>query len=176
MPARLRNGVLLMVAALASIVLLTACGGGSAKPKHANRASAFVALSKCMRTHGVTNFPDPVNGGGIQLPNGFNTQSPAFKAAQGICFKLLPGRPGSHSASAAAVADARNTAECMRQHGVPKFPDPIVTNKPPFELNLNPADYGEVTAGGGIVIALPVSINTQSPAFEKAAKSCQFQQ
>jgi hypothetical protein len=154
--------------------MIAACGGSS-KPKHSSRFTAFVALSKCMRAHGVTNFPDPSSNGGIQLPNGFDTQSPVFKAAQPICFKLLPGRGGMPKASAAQIADARNTAQCMREHGVTNFPDPIVTTKPPYELNLNPADYGEISAGGGIVIALPISINTQSPAFEKAAKICQFQ-
>jgi hypothetical protein len=34
----------------------------------------------------------------------------------------------------------------MRRHGVQSFPDPIVTDKPPYELNLNPADYSEVSA------------------------------
>jgi hypothetical protein len=163
-----------MVAALASILVLAGCGGSSSKPKRDSHRSAFVALSKCMRSHGVTNFPDPVNGGGIQLPDGFDTQSPAFKTAQGICFRLLPGR-GSPKASAATIADARDTAACMREHGVPSFPDPIVTDKPPYELNLNPADYSEVSAGGGIVVALPATIDTQSPAFVKAAKACQFQ-
>jgi hypothetical protein len=128
-----------------------------------------------MRSHGVSDFPDPNSSGGIRLPDNFDTQAPAFKAAQPICFKLLPGRGAMPKASAATIATARNTAQCMRQHGVTNFPDPIVTTKPPYELNLNPADYSEVTAGGGLVIALPISINPQSPAFVKAGKICQFQ-
>jgi hypothetical protein len=175
MSARLRTGVLTLIAALASILLLAACGGSS-KPKPRSHFSAFVAVSKCMRAHGVTNFPDPSSSGGIQLPNDFDVESPAFKTARDQCFKLLPGHGGMPKASATAIADARNTAECMREHGVKEFPDPIVTTKPPYDLGLNPADYSEVTAGGGLVIALPISINTQSPAFEKAAKACQFQQ
>jgi hypothetical protein len=176
MPARRKTGVPTSVAALACVLLLAACGGGSPKPNHSSHQSAFVAISKCMRAHGVTNFPDPASSGGIQLPNGFDTQSPAFKTARDACFKLLPGAGKSHKASATAIADARNTAECMRQHGVPQFPDPIISDKPPFDLNLNPANYSEVTAGGGLIIALPISINPQSPAFEKAAKICRFQQ
>jgi len=128
-----------------------------------------------MRAHGVTDFPDPSSSGGIQLPNNFDITSPAFRTARDTCFKLLPGHGGMPKASAAEIADARNSAQCMREHGVTNFPDPIVTTKPPYELNLNPADYSEVTAGGGLVIALPISINPQSPAFEKAGKICGFQ-
>jgi hypothetical protein len=177
MPARPQLGVQSGFAALASILLIAACGGSS-KPTHsdAGRYSAFVAVSKCMRAHGVTDFPDPSSNGGIQLPNNFDVESPVFKSARDTCFKLLPGRAGMPKASATEIADARNTAQCMREHGVTSFPDPIVTTKPPYELNLNPADYSEVTAGGGLVIALPISINTQSPAFVKAAKICRFQQ
>jgi hypothetical protein len=176
MPARLKAGVPTSVAALACILLLAACGGDSAKPKRASHASVFVAISKCMRAHGVGNFPDPASGGGLQLPNGFDVQSPAFKSARNICFKLMPGSGVTHRASAGEIADARNTAECMRRHGVPQFPDPIISDKPPYDLNLNPADYSEVTAGGGLIIALPISIDTQSPAFEKAARTCGFRQ
>jgi hypothetical protein len=175
MPARLKAGVPTGVAALACIFLLAACGA-AAKPKRVSHESAFVAISRCMRAHGVSDFPDPASGGGLQLPNGFDTQSPAFKTARDICFKLMPGSGATHRASAREIANARNTAECMRRHGVPQFPDPIISDKPPYDLNLNPADYSEVTAGGGLIIALPVSINPQSPAFAKAAKACEFQQ
>jgi hypothetical protein len=99
-----------MVAALASILVLAGRGDGSSNPKQASHRSAFVALSKCMRSHGATNFPDPVNGGGIQLPDGFDTQSPAFKTAQGISPRLLPGR-GSPKASAARLP-TRATPPC----------------------------------------------------------------
>jgi hypothetical protein len=176
MPVRLRNGVLLMLAVLASILLLAACGSSSSKPKHARiAANVFIAYSKCMRANGVTNFPDPT-GHGIQLSasSGINPRSPAFQKAQSTCSKLLPGGgPQSHRASEQEIRTATATAECMRRHGVPNFPDPIVSQKPPSSLN--PADYSEVTAGGGIIIAIPKSIDPQSPAFEKAAKACQFE-
>ena len=125
-----------------------------------------------MRAHGVTRFPDP-SGGGINLDGtGINPQSPAFRAAQGVCFKLLPGGgPNRQKASAASIRQADRTAQCMRAHGVSGFPDPIIeTGSPKLDL----ANYSSVEAGGGMVIALPRSIDEQSPAFIRAARTCRF--
>src|ERR1700689_4668514 len=172
MPARLRTGVLLMFAALASILMLAACGGSS-KPKAGNHENVFIAFSKCMRSQGVTNFPDPT-GHGINIGGtGINPRSPAFKAAQTACFKLLPGGgPQGHPASEQDIKRATTTAEGMRRHGVSGFPDPIVSQALP--TSLNPANYSSIEAGGGLIIAIPKSINEQAPVFEKAARDCDF--
>jgi hypothetical protein len=161
-----------MVAALASILLLSACGGSS-KPKSASRANVFIAFSKCMRAHGVTNFPDPT-GHGINIGGtGINPRSPTFEAAQTTCFKLLPGGgPQNQKASAAQIRQADATAECMRTHGVSGYPDPIISNAPP--TSLNPANYSSIEAGGGMIVAIPKTINEQSPAFQSAAKVCKL--
>jgi len=126
-----------------------------------------------MRAHGVTNFPDP-SGHGINISGtGINPRSPAFEAAQAKCFKLMPGGgPQGHPASAAAIRQADATAQCMRDHGITGFPDPIVSQAPPSSLN--PANYSSIMAGGGLIIAIPKSINESSPAFQKAAKTCGF--
>jgi hypothetical protein len=170
MPARLQAGVLTGVAALASILALAACGGSSKPKPPSSHASAFIGFSKCMRAHGVSNFPDPT-GGGIHLGSNINPQSPVFRAAQTVCFKLLPGGgPGGHKPSATQIADARKTAECMRSHGVSGYPDPIVSSEPPTDLNQ--ALYSQVSDQDGIIIAIPKAIDPQSPAFQKAAKIC----
>jgi hypothetical protein len=49
---------------------------------------AALANARCMRSHGVPNFPDPQflpNGGNTIMLNGINTKSPAFKRAQAAC-------------------------------------------------------------------------------------------
>jgi hypothetical protein len=50
-----------------------------------------------MRSHGVTNFPDPQFSPGrvsIQIRgNGIDPSSPIFKSAQKACAKDLPGKP-----------------------------------------------------------------------------------
>lgn len=171
MPARLRTGVLLMFAALASILLLAACGGSS-KPKRAgNKSDPMLAMSKCMRAHGVTNFPDP-SGHGINIGGtGINPRSPAFQKAQQTCFKLMPGGgPQGHPATAAQIKQADQTAQCMRAHGITGYPDPIISQASP--TSLNPANYSSIEAGNGMIIAIPKSINESSPAFLHAQKAC----
>jgi hypothetical protein len=52
-------------------------------------------FSECMRSHGITNYPDPVqHATNIQIgpgpDSGIDTNSPRFKAAQKACVPLLP--------------------------------------------------------------------------------------
>jgi hypothetical protein len=167
--SRLLSGAL---AALGCVVAIAACGSSNsqtaAASNHLNQGFKFAA---CMRSHGVTNFPDPSAGGGIELNSGsgINPFSPAFKAAQTDCRKLLPGPLGGHQhPTAQAIAQTRQIAECMRQHGVTGFPDPTFT--PPS----SPAGYSIIEDRGGVVLAVPSTINPGSPAFTQAAKVCHF--
>lgn len=124
-----------------------------------------------MRAHGITNFPDP-SGRGINIGGtGINPRSPAFQTAQKACFKLLPGGgPQSHPASVEEIRQADRAAQCMREHGITGYPDPVISQALP--TSMNPANYSSIAAGGGMIIAIPKSINEQSPAFVKAAKIC----
>ena len=92
----------------------TATGAGSPSPN----AGPALEFSRCMRTHGVTNFPDPPPGsGGIQIPDNVNPQSPAFRSAQQACKQFLPNngagsgdlgeRPGGGAGPGPVHADAR---------------------------------------------------------------------
>jgi hypothetical protein len=46
----------------------------------------------CMRSHGITNFPDPKSGEfGFNL-SGVDINSPQYQSAQQACLSLLPGR------------------------------------------------------------------------------------
>jgi hypothetical protein len=165
------------------IAIVIACGAliaacGSSRPSTKNTAKGYsqaLAFSKCMRAHGLSNFPDPQTlGGGIQLSitprSGINPQAPAFQEAQQSCKHLLPngGQP-SAQASAQAKANLLRTSECMRAHGITDFPDPQ-TGSPPS----NPAGYSAVMGVNGAFLAIPSSINPQSPAFKQAAATCNF--
>jgi hypothetical protein len=79
-------------------------------------------------------------------------------------------RPSTH-ASAQQIKDATKTAECMRNHRVSAFPDPIITATPPA---INPGEYSTAEYGNGMFIGIPRSINVNSPAFEAAEKTCNF--
>ena len=86
--------------------------------------------AKCMRGHGIKDFPDPVpnpggQGASFQTNGGpgsdLNHNDPRFQAADQACQPLLP-QPGVPSAQ--HVADEVKLAACMRTHGFPDFPDP----------------------------------------------------
>jgi hypothetical protein len=169
-----RHGLSLALAAVGTELTIAACGNSSPAPVGgvdtvATGNSSPIALSKCMRAHGVPNFPDPTQGPGgdeglsiSETPgssaltvDGVTFSGPAFQAAEKGCRRFLPGeggpRPGiSESQKRAAIAHAR----CMRAHGVPNFPDP------------------EFPGNGGIVIAPGPGVNAQSPAFERARAAC----
>jgi hypothetical protein len=121
-----------------------------------------------MRSHGVSNFPDPGGGGGIKIPDGsgINPQSPAFQSAQRACASLLPG-PGSLGGQASERDKLRMLAmsRCMRAHGLPSFPDPVT--KPPAPGT----GFGIAFGRPGAFIAVPQSM-VQSPAFNAAASAC----
>jgi hypothetical protein len=169
---RARNVVVTAVVVLACSVALGACGASSTKSAAKSFRSAPIAFSDCMRAHGVTNFPDPAGGGGVNIAGtGIDPQSPAFKSAQAACFKLMPGGGPTTHATAQQIKDATETAECMRKHGVTGFPDPIITATPPA---INRDEYSTAEYGNGMFIGIPRSIDVNSPAFEAASKVCKF--
>ncbi len=73
-------------------------GGGTANSGSANYA-AEVKFSECMRSHGVTDFPDPNKNGGFSGTSSMNPSSPAFQNAQSYCMKESGLGSGSGSSS-----------------------------------------------------------------------------
>src|SRR6266571_2463733 len=76
------------VASVSSSASATASSSGSA------RASAL-AYSRCMRAHGISDFPDPKADGSLQIPassgSDLDPNNPRFKAANDACKKYQPG-------------------------------------------------------------------------------------
>jgi hypothetical protein len=115
-----------------------------------------------MRSHGVPNFPDPTNSGGIskeEVVRAFGAVSPAKgQVAQNDCSDLLPaggslsGRPSS-TITPADQTDYLKAVACMRSHGFPDFPDPT------FENN-------------SVQVSIPSTINQDSSQFNRAATVC----
>jgi hypothetical protein len=192
--AGLPRARLLAVATLVSGVLAAGCGGSPSPTAPApagtsNAASSAasgastapgdgtpgaLAYAKCMRANGVTNFSDPNPGGGFEFRASAGViSSPAFKEAQAKCGKFMPGggplSPGPPP-SAQTMAQLRKVAVCMRQHGVPQFPDPRAAVPPAFKLNL--AEYREITNYMGAILLYPATIDPQSPAYEQATAAC----
>ncbi len=157
----------LLGAAADCALLVSACGEGPKPTGVASHDSQF-ALAQCMRAHGVPNFPDPTKGPGGQgfsvtmspgssvvTIDGIGFGGPAFDAADRSCHFL--GGGGSPPAITEAQKQALVAkAQCIRAHGVPNFPDPLIG-----------------PGGHGIGIRLPPGLNTGSPAFKGAANACQ---
>jgi hypothetical protein len=157
--------------------LTVAAGGGATTPQPATPAGlnqTALAFSRCMRATGVPNFPDPSPGGGFVFSvNGLDRSSPAFKAAQAKCSKLLPAGgpplPGTQThPSAHTLAKLLKIAQCMRQHGVPDYPDPGTS----VPANPFPSGTGVITEYDGAILLFPSTLDTHSPAFTQAAAAC----
>ena len=102
-----------------------------------------------MRSHGVPNFPD-----GPNIPDAL-TNSPAFLSAAKACRKYVQPGGGPHGGIPESTRlSMLHHAECMRAHGVPNYPDPNIPSHGPF--NTGP----------------PPGINTDAPAFTRAASAC----
>jgi hypothetical protein len=102
-----------------------AAGSGSTG---ASPLAEAVAYSQCIRSHGVPNFPDPVqtpSGGYGYRTTGIDPNSSVFQGALQAC-KALPSPWNStgQQLSSAQQQAWLNWAKCIRAHGVPDFPDP----------------------------------------------------
>ncbi len=171
-----RSLALLAVSALAGLSLLASVAGGATARSSGSavkgKYASALAYSRCMRSHGVPNFPDPklVAGGGIQVSGsapGVNRQSPLFSAAQRSCRPLLPnGGEPTRAGQQKEVAVLLHASHCMRAHGVPGFPDPSLS------APSNRAGYSTIMSNDGVWLAIPNSIDVRAPAVERAAAAC----
>jgi hypothetical protein len=156
----------LLAAALACLTLVAAACSSAAKtgtgagPAGGSAKHSELAFSRCMRAHGISDFPDPSSQGGIALNGGpgtdLNPGSPRFKAANNACKSLLPPQKAlSPAQQAAARAQALKYARCMRAHGISDFPDP--------------------NGQGGIVLSPKPGgdLDPHNPRFQAANRACQ---
>ena len=134
--------ILTSVVAVAALSLLAAgCSGGgspgvarvpsSTTAARTTAQNGLVAFSRCMRSKGVPNFPDPQRVGGRSLKltvQRIAAGNPRFPQAQKACSHLLPNGGGGSQEGAqqqrTQLADMLSFARCMRSHGVIRFPDP----------------------------------------------------
>jgi hypothetical protein len=151
-------------ALLTLVALAAACSSG---PKGHDSSSGGVTAqlltyAKCMRAHGIPDFPDPApmpngregfnfGGGGSDL----NESDPRYKAANQACQALLPVPSAAQQRQ--FMAQALKFSQCMRSHGITDFPDP--------------------TANGGITITKNAGtgsdLDPNNPQFQAAQRACQ---
>jgi hypothetical protein len=162
-------------------VLAAACGGGSSPAASATgptREQAALAYARCMRSHGVPDFPDPDSDGDFHLSSsqqgggsrgsgsnsgsnqGSNSVSSQETAANQVCNRLLDvGAQMSPGQQQHALGQLVKYAQCMRAHGVPNFPDPHTTS-------------GGIGVPSGIGFDLS-GIDLRSPQYQTASRACQ---
>jgi hypothetical protein len=140
----------------------TAAAQAGASPSGGDTALAQgLAFARCLRSHGVPNFPDPVatpsGGYGFRMPlgpNRINPQAPAYVAAQEACRSLLPQWWTGQQLSPAQQQAWLDWAKCIRSHGAPDFADPKFSGS-----------QVQVSSGGG----------SGSPQVQSAMDACTSQ-
>jgi hypothetical protein len=162
--------VLVLVAALALALALGACGGSGGDDDDVPSAGGSttttaagatgggtadaLAFTDCMRDHGVEmEDPDPATGIPQFSGGAAATETPEFESAMEACQDLLPeggirGETGEDN-----LDELQAFAECMRENGMPDFPDP------------QPGENG--------VFGSDETIDRNSPAFQAASEACQ---
>jgi hypothetical protein len=126
---------LVTASALVSVALAlaaAACAGGgsthrsaSSPPPTSAGGAGPVAFSRCVRSHGLPNFPDLSTR--KPTPQQLGVSEARFQTAVGACDHLLPNggvSPETARQTRARLADELSFARCMRGRGVTRFPDP----------------------------------------------------
>jgi hypothetical protein len=140
----------------------SAARAGSSSPSQSGPTQEqLVKYAECMRSHGLSDFPDPVpsplGGFGFHYHatpgSELDPNSPRFQSATKACQKDVPPSLANLT-PAEMAANALKWTDCMRSHGEPDFPDP------------NGQGLIQITNQTGIMDA-------NSPQFQRAEKACQ---
>lgn len=135
------------VASVGGTPTAAAASGEPAREDVEERALKF---AQCMREHGV-DMPDPEIDGG-RITQRINAKpGEDVQAAQEACKQWAPSGPGGGGLDQEARDRMLEHAQCMRDNGVEKFPDP------------NP-DEGGIRIDGEI---------SGDPEFQKAQEACE---
>jgi hypothetical protein len=159
---------------LAAALCLLACGllvaacGGSSSPSGSGASAEDSALkfSRCMREHGVKDFPNPESGpGGATrekvIGEGGRAGQATMEAAQEACRHFQEEGEEGHEPSPQEKVEreeqVQRFAKCMREHGI--------------ELEVH-------TSGGATQLKIQGSEGggpkgSPAPAFEAAQEACQ---
>jgi hypothetical protein len=122
---------------IAMVVLISACGSsapagsgssGGGDPTATAHEKA-VKFAECIRSNGVSEFPDPDESGqfayGIpSYSSPLNPSSAAWQKAIGACKTLEPPRFIPTQFTPKQLSARLKFAQCVRANGVPDFPDP----------------------------------------------------
>ena len=117
------------------VMVATISGGCSSAPARTSNGNnsthqgQAIKFAECMRVNGIKEFPDPNASGDFTIDavannSSLDTESPAFTQALNECQDLQPagftGEKRTPNEQKAGLA----FAQCIRDNGVPDFPDP----------------------------------------------------
>jgi hypothetical protein len=123
-----------IIATAGLALLAAACGGGGPSGSAQAQERGALAFSRCMRSHGVSSFPDPTSSGVIPKARVVPLAgSPQFQTAQRACGHVLPNTNPSPTQTEVqqALGGMVRFAACMRSHGVQQWPDPQIDRHHP---------------------------------------------
>jgi hypothetical protein len=154
---------LIIAAALACGLLLTACGAeepASEGDRRTEAREAMLAFAKCMRDEGI-DMPDPQFDGGRVMQRGPDERvaPEKMREAEASCRKhmedveppeLSPEQ--QEEMKKAALAHA----QCMREHGLENFPDPTFDEDGGAQIRIGPG----------------TGLDPEDPDFQAAEKAC----
>jgi hypothetical protein len=146
------------IGAVTLVVVVAACSSPARPAASSSSGSSLnsqqLAFSQCMRSNGVSRFPDP-NAGAIPKEDAqqLGVSESQYRSAYHACTRLLPnGGGGPDQAQIELVREeSLRFSQCMRGHGV-NLPDPASSGRIP-----DPASVG---------------LDQGSPQFEAANQAC----
>ena len=157
-----KKSLVLLLATTASGLVLAACSAGGSprgstgatlaggtQPSHTPDAST-VSIVRCYRSHGDPGFPDPVYDPGDGRWHFAVSPDTAPEGTRQACQHLFPTANASPPASTAQLQALVRLARCLRQQGVPNWPDPQSDGS----------------------FALPPALQVKTPAYARASVSC----
>jgi hypothetical protein len=125
---------------------LAGCGGGGSQAATAttgqpDAAAVLREFVQCARDNGMPNLPDlrlDANGQ-IEIPAGLPEAPPSVERACRAIFERLPASArgdaeggGDTARPPTDIQGLLRFAQCMREHGVPEWPDPKADGTFPF--------------------------------------------
>jgi len=158
-----RRAAWLAVVPAGTVLLAAACGGGSPGPAASAGHTLYareLTYSRCMRAHGVPDFPILKQGPDGSLvhpaspPAGMLT-APGYDVAFRACLKLAVVSGGSPARYRVTALKGLAQAECMRAHGITGYPSP-----------------GALDGGLHEPDATAIGLDTHTPQFAAAARAC----
>lgn len=159
-----RGRTLLACSAIAAAFVPAALAGCSAAGGATSAAATSrtpddetMAIVTCYRTHGDPSFPDPVYDPGDGRWHFAISPGTAPASTQQACQHLFPSANASPPVPQAQFQQLVRYAQCLRQHGVPNWPDPDPDGSFPLPSSIHQKDAANRAAGAACQRYLPSS-------------------